>query len=64
MNFSQSPINFMGDETGAELAEYAVGVALLVAIGVVVYNTLGTAINDQNEGTAADIDAAPDKLKF
>jgi len=26
---------FLQDETGAELAEYAVGVALLVAIGIV-----------------------------
>ena len=34
--------NFLRDETGAELAEYAVGVALLVAIGVVVYTGLET----------------------
>ena len=32
---------FLQDETGAELAEYAVGVALLVAIGIVVYKVLG-----------------------
>ena len=38
--------NFLQDETGAELAEYAVGVALLVAIGVVVYEVLGDAIYD------------------
>jgi Flp pilus assembly pilin Flp len=46
---------FLKDETGAELAEYAVGVALLVAIGVVVYSTLGAAINDSNSGTGAKV---------
>ena len=40
--------NFLHDETGAELAEYAVAVALLVAIAVIVYNLLGKAINDSN----------------
>lgn len=46
---------FWKDETGAELAEYAVGVALLVAIAVVVYEVLGDAIFDSNTGTAAAI---------
>lgn len=50
--------NFTRDESGAELAEYAVGVALLVAIAVVVYQVLGDAINDSNTGTAADINNA------
>ena len=49
---------FLRDERGAELAEYAVGVALLVAVAVVAYNVLGNAINDENTGTAADITAA------
>ena len=53
--------SFMTDEHGAELAEYAVGVALLVAIGVVVYSTLGVAINDENSGTAAKITDAANK---
>src|SRR5215217_2601891 len=43
--------NFLQDETGAELAEYAVAVALLVAIAVIVYNLLGKAINESNSGT-------------
>jgi Flp pilus assembly pilin Flp len=43
------------DETGAELAEYAVAVALLVAIGLIVYNTLGGAINDANSVTGESI---------
>jgi Flp pilus assembly pilin Flp len=50
--------NFLKDETGAELAEYAVGVALLVAIGLVVYKVLGNAINQSNTDTGADINTA------
>ena len=46
---------FLQDETGAELAEYAVGVALLVAIAVVVYKVLGGAINTSNESTGSKI---------
>ena len=46
------------DEQGAELAEYAVGVALLVAIALVVYKVLGDSINDSNSGTAARVDNA------
>lgn len=49
---------FLKDETGAELAEYAVGVALLVAIGLVVYKVLGNAINESNSDTGADINTA------
>ena len=49
---------FLQDETGAELAEYAVGVALLVAIGLVVYKVLGNAINTSNSDTGADINTA------
>lgn len=46
---------FLQDETGAELAEYAVGVALLVAIAVVVYEVLGDAIFNSNTTTADKI---------
>ena len=49
--------NFWKDETGAELAEYAVAVALLVAIGVVVYQTLGSSIDTANSETGAQIEA-------
>ncbi len=55
---------FFSDETGAELAEYAVGVALLVAIGLVVYKVLGNAINDENNGTAAKVEAASSDSGF
>ena len=58
--------NFLKDETGAELAEYAVGVALLVAIGLIVYKVLGNAINESNSDTGADINTAdlPVKLSW
>jgi Flp pilus assembly pilin Flp len=44
--------NFLMDETGAELAEYAVAVALLVAVALVVYQLLGQGIYDSNQSTA------------
>ena len=47
--------NFLMDETGAELAEYAVAVALLVAIALVVYNVLGQGIADANSATADEL---------
>ena len=51
----KSFLTLLKDEQGAELAEYAVGVALLVAIGIVVYKVLGDAVNDSNSGTAARV---------
>ena len=50
--------NFFRDETGAELAEYAVAVALLVAIGIIVYGVLGQGVSDANSQTGADIQSA------
>ena len=58
MNLKERFKALINDEQGAELAEYAVGVALLVAIGVVVYKVLGNAINDSQSGTAAKVDGA------
>jgi len=40
MNYLRS---FVNDEQGAELAEYAVGTAILVAIAIIVYKVLGYA---------------------
>jgi Flp pilus assembly pilin Flp len=54
-------MRFINNDTGAELAEYAVAVALLVAIALVVYATLGDAINNQNSGTAAKVKEASSK---
>jgi len=47
--------SFLKDETGAEIAEYAVAAALVVAIAVVVYQALGDAIFDSNTETGEDI---------
>jgi Flp pilus assembly pilin Flp len=55
---------FINDEVGAELAEYAVGVALLVAIGMIVYSVLGQAIADQNSGTGAKVKGVPRSFPF
>jgi Flp pilus assembly pilin Flp len=50
--------SFLKDETGAELAEYAVAVALLVAIGLVVYKTLGNAVNQSNSTAGSKMQTA------
>jgi Flp pilus assembly pilin Flp len=50
---------FYNDETGAELAEYAVACAILVAIAIIVYNILGEAIQNKMNDVADDIDAPP-----
>jgi Flp pilus assembly pilin Flp len=50
--------NFFMDETGAELAEYAVAVALLVAIALVVYQLLGEGIYTSNSETGSVINNA------
>jgi Flp pilus assembly pilin Flp len=57
-------INLLKDDKGAELAEYAVAVALLVAIAVTVYNTIGSAIADQNAGTGAQVEGVPRTFPF
>ncbi len=58
MNFTRILNAFVHDERGAELAEYAVAVALLVAVALVVYKVLGNAINDENSGTGAKVESA------
>jgi Flp pilus assembly pilin Flp len=50
---------FLRDEEGAELAEYAVGVAIVVAIAVIVYQVLGDAINAKMISVTSEIDAPP-----
>lgn len=47
--------DFVYDEYGAELAEYAVGVAILVAIALVVYRVLGTAVNVKMNTVANEV---------
>jgi len=55
MNLKTRFLNLVKDEQGAELAEYAVAVALLVAIAIIVYKLLGNAINDSNSATGSTI---------
>lgn len=64
MTMTESVRRFLFSEDGAELAEYAVGVALLVAIGLIVLKVLGNAINDENDGTAAKIEDASNDPGF
>ena len=47
--------NFLRGEQGAELAEYAIGVAILVAIALVVYRLLGTAVNIKMSTVANEV---------
>jgi Flp pilus assembly pilin Flp len=49
-------LGFVTDEHGAELAEYAVGTAILVAIALVVYAILGDAVNNKMNAVANEID--------
>lgn len=56
--------SFLTDERGAELAEYAVACALLVAIAMIVYSVLGQAIADENSGTGAQIKGVPRSFPF
>jgi Flp pilus assembly pilin Flp len=51
--------DFLADERGAELAEYAVAVAIVVAIAIIVYKVLGDAINAKMISVAGEIDAPP-----
>ena len=52
MNYLTS---FVNDEQGAELAEYAVGTAILVAIAIIVYKVLGSAINVKMSAVANEV---------
>ena len=52
MNFLRS---FVSDEQGAELAEYAVGTAILVAVAIIVYKVLGDAVNVKMSTVANEV---------
>ena len=51
--------NFFHDESGAELAEYAVGVAIVVVIAILVYQILGDAINAKMIAVTEELNAPP-----
>jgi Flp pilus assembly pilin Flp len=46
---------FLTDERGAELAEYAVGTAILVAVAIIVYKVLGDAVNIKMSTVANEV---------
>ena len=48
-------IKFLQNEQGAELAEYAIGVAILVAVALVVYRVLGSAVNVKMNTVANEV---------
>lgn len=50
--------NFLRDESGAELVEYAAGAALLVAVALVIYQVLGNGISEANSQTGKEIQDA------
>jgi Flp pilus assembly pilin Flp len=52
MNYLKS---FLTDEQGAELAEYAVGTAILVAVAIIVYKVLGNAVNIKMSTVANEV---------
>ena len=52
MNYLKS---FLTDEQGAELAEYAVGTAILVAVAIIVYKVLGDAVNIKMSTVANEV---------
>jgi Flp pilus assembly pilin Flp len=47
--------SFLSDEQGAELAEYAVGTAILVAVAIIVYKVLGDAVNVKMSTVANEV---------
>ncbi len=52
MNYLKS---FLTDEQGAELAEYAVGTAILGAVAIIVYKVLGDAVNVKMSTVANEV---------
>jgi Flp pilus assembly pilin Flp len=46
---------FFNNEQGAELAEYAVGTAILVAVAIIVYKVLGDAVNVKMSSVANEV---------
>ena len=47
--------SFLKSEHGAELAEYAVGTAILVAVAIIVYKVLGDAVNIKMSTVANEV---------
>ncbi len=47
--------NFLRDETGLEMSEYAIAVALITALIVLAFTTLGGAIVDRIDNVTAAV---------
>ena len=54
--------NFLMDESGAELVEYAAAAALVLAVALVVYQVLGQGISDANSVTGSQIKDAGNNI--
>ena len=52
-------LQFVRDDRGAELAEYAVGTAILVAVALIVYEILGDAVYNKMNAVSGEIDTPP-----
>lgn len=52
-------LQFVRSEDGAELAEYAVGTAILVAVAIIVYEILADAVWNKMNSVATEVDAPP-----
>lgn len=52
-------LQFVRNEDGAELAEYAVGTAILVAVAIIVYEILADAVYNKMTDVATEVDAPP-----
>lgn len=52
-------MRFLKAENGAELAEYAVGAAIVTALAIIVYQILGDAIYNRMIAVTEEIGAAP-----
>ena len=52
-------IRFLKEEDGAELAEYAVGAAIVTAVAIIVYQILGDAIYNRMIAVTEEIGAPP-----
>lgn len=52
-------LQFIRNEDGAELAEYAVGTAILVAVAIIVYEILADAVYVKMNNVANEVDAPP-----
>ena len=51
--------SFLLNESGAELAEYAVCAAIVVAIAIIVFQILGDAINSRMNAVVNELEAPP-----